>query len=82
MRIYDEKQKLKKIICNHCGCESAAVNGLIRKDFLSVKKDWGYFSSRDGETDCWDLCEACYQEIVSGFKIKMETSDTTELMGL
>lgn len=82
MRIYDEKQKLKKIVCNGCGCEADVVNDVVKKDFLSVRKDWGYFSKRDGETDCWDLCEKCYDKFVSSFKIEIEVSDTTELMNV
>ena len=82
MRVYDEKRKLKKIICNSCGCEAEASNEIVKKDFLSVRKDWGYFSERDGETDRWDLCETCYQRIVSEFKIKVQVSDTTELMNV
>lgn len=82
MRIYDEKQKLIKIVCNGCGQETLAENHIIKKDFFSVKKDWGYFSDRDGETDRWDLCECCYDRLVSSFKIRMDISDTTELMNV
>lgn len=82
MRIYDEKQRLIKVICNGCGEETLAENYIIKKDFLSVKKDWGYFSERDGETDQWDLCERCYEKVVDSFRIHMNISDTTELMNV
>lgn len=80
MKIYDNEQKLVKIICNGCSCECESENSVFKKEFLSVQKSWGYFSERDGETDCWDLCEECYNRLVSSFKIKIDVSENTELM--
>lgn len=80
MRSYDKAQKLIQITCNGCGRTVVAENDILKEDFFSCNKSWGYFSNRDGEKDCWDLCEECYQRLVSSFKIKMETYEKTELM--
>lgn len=49
--------------CNCCGKQ--IVNG----DFLEVEKSWGYFSSKDGVKESFELCEECYDSFVAGFKI-------------
>lgn len=73
MRTYKEKvitvKEKDKAFCNCCGRE---IKG---EDFLEVEKQWGYFSSKDGVTECFDLCEECYDKLVSGFKISPERKE-------
>ena len=68
MRQYkEEKTKvIDKYICNRCGKE------VKEGDVLSVDKRWGYFSNKDNEVHHFDLCEQCYDEIVSTFQISIE----------
>lgn len=68
MRQYkkEETEVIKKYICNRCGKE------LVQEDVLSVEKRWGYFSEKDNEIHRFDLCEQCYDEIVSTFQIPIE----------
>lgn len=68
MRQYkkEEIQVVEKYICNRCGKE------MVEEDMLSVDKRWGYFSNRDNEVHHFDLCEKCYDEIVSAFQIPVE----------
>lgn len=63
------QKKMIKIICNKCGKEICTENGEPREDYLSVEKTWGYFSGKDGQTDCFDLCEECYDSFVSTFML-------------
>ena len=66
-----ETNELNKIICNKCGKEIKVIGGVAQEDYLAVEKRWGYFSDKDNQKDTFDLCEACYDELVAGFKIKL-----------
>ena len=68
-----ETKEIKKIICNKCGREITAVNGLLSEDVLSVEKRWGYFSRKDNRVDRFDLCEDCYDEMVAAFLLPPES---------
>ncbi len=65
-------KEVAKIICNKCGKEIVVKNGMAKEDTLSVQKRWGYFSEKDNEVHAFDLCEACYDELVSKFRIPVE----------
>lgn len=80
MRIYDEKHKLLKVVCNQCLKETDAERGILKEDYFMVKKSWGYFSDRDGEVDSWDLCQSCYDKLIQSFKLKPSLCHKTELM--
>lgn len=45
---------------------------MAKEDTLSVQKRWGYFSEKDNEVHAFDLCEACYDELISNFRIPIE----------
>ncbi len=70
MRQYkmQETKEVVKIICNRCGKEIIVKNGIPEEDVLSVQKRWGYFSNKDNEAHEFELCEQCYDQIVSGFR--------------
>ena len=70
-----ETKETIKIICNRCGKEITVTKGLPEEVVLEVEKRWGYFSEKDGQTDRFDLCEACYDEWVDGFLIPIERSE-------
>ena len=68
MRQYREEETkvIDKYICNRCGKE------VVSEDVLSIEKRWGYLSDKDNEVHRFDLCENCYDEIVSTFQIPIE----------
>lgn len=76
MRQYREEVKetreIEKIICNKCGREIQVLGGVPQEDVLEVTKRWGYFSDKDNQVDQFDLCERCYDELVSSFQIQIE----------
>lgn len=80
MRFYQEEMKkdtkVTKIVCNRCGKEIQVVDGMAMEDVLSVEKRWGYFSQKDNEQHAFDLCEACYDELISGFQIPVERKES------
>lgn len=67
-------------ICNCCGNKIIEVAKGKCADHLTVKKEWGYFSRKDGTIHQWNICETCYDQIVSGFKIPVTSAEVTELM--
>lgn len=80
MRQYQlkETKEVKTIICNRCGREIPFENGYPREGVFSVDYEWGYFSEKDGEKHSFDLCESCYDEIISGFSIPAYVPDESE----
>lgn len=67
-----ERRETETIFCNGCGKEIKIKDGVIREGLLSVEKRWGYFSDKDNEVHRFDLCEECYDRMVSQFVIPVE----------
>ncbi len=61
-------QVVRAVTCNKCGelCKDL-IPGQF--EFAALTTNWGYGSSRDGESEESHLCESCYSAVVSGFKI-------------
>ena len=74
MREYriQEGKELEKIICNKCGTIILVNHGIAAEDVLSVEKRWNYFSQKDNDMHRFDLCEACYDELIETFQIPVE----------
>lgn len=68
-------KEVDKIFCNKCGREIKMTNGRAEEGVFSVNHTWGYFSNKDGEQHCFDLCESCYDEILATFQISVEIED-------
>ena len=52
-----------------------------KSSFLTICKEWGYFSERkDGTVHRMDLCEPCYDAWVRTFAIAPEVEQKTELI--
>ena len=47
-------------------------HGIAAEDVLSVEKRWNYFSQKDNDVHRFDLCEACYDELIETFQIPVE----------
>lgn len=69
------EKRLSDIFCNRCGKKIQVINGVPEEDVLSVEKRWGYFSSKDNEVHRFDLCEDCYDELLSSFRIPAEKAE-------
>ena len=67
-------------ICNKCGKKLLVHKEIYYEDFIKVKKDWGYFSKKDGKTYSFILCETCADEFIDSFVIPAKVCDTTELV--
>ncbi len=82
MRVYedDRKEEIFTILCNKCKKEIKVENGIIKEGIFGAEHLFGYFSEKDGETHSFDLCEECYDKIVSDFKIPPEITEVKELL--
>lgn len=65
--VQKEEQELEAVVCDCCGKKIAAKNGIATEDFLHIRKEWGYFSRKDGDIDEFDICEDCFERWVQGF---------------
>lgn len=80
MRKYTENGQLETVLCNCCGRKLVVAHGIVREGCFSVHHLWDYFSEKDGEVHHFDLCESCYDEFTSQFKIEVEREEQTELL--
>jgi hypothetical protein len=67
-------------VCNMCGKKIKVENDILKEDLLEVTKEWGYFSDRDTLVHHFNLCEACYNELISQFKIPVEVRKDIEVL--
>lgn len=65
------------IYCNCCGNIIDDVR-FPKKDYLKVEKAWGYFSEKDLEIHEFYLCEECYNNIISKFKVPPSIKNNNE----
>lgn len=80
MKVYDEHQVLKEVICNCCGRQLLVENGMLKDAAYEGRQAFGYFSHKDGMVHRFDLCEKCYDEMVGTFKVPVEESESAELL--
>ncbi len=80
MREYKEDRTLTKVVCNACGKNLLVENGILKEECIHVGHDFGFFGSKDGESDRFDLCEACYEKLIAGFAVPVERRERKELL--
>ena len=76
MKRYNRNGQLEAVLCNCCGKKLVVEHGIIREGSIGIDHAWDYFSEKDGQIHHFDLCEDCYDEMISGFKLPVETEDT------
>jgi ribosomal-protein-alanine N-acetyltransferase len=70
----------QELLCNKCGKVLRSERGIAYEDYIYIRKDWGYFSQKDGKTQCFLLCESCVEQIARDFAIPASLEDTKELL--
>lgn len=76
----DNNNNTNTLYCNSCGKLLKAENGILKEDAFEATKEWGYFSERDMEVHHFNLCEDCYNKVISQFKIPIEIRKKTEVL--
>ena len=81
MRKYrDEyKKELTEVVCNKCGRQLKVENGILKEGCFTGNKVFGYFSSKDGIRQQFDLCEECYDAMTATFSIPVSETEENEL---
>lgn len=82
MRRYldENKKELKSVICNKCQKELLVEKGILKEGCFDVTAPFGYFSKKDGQVHGFDLCEECYDEMITGFKLPVDVKEAKELL--
>ena len=71
---------MESAVCNCCGKKLAVKGGIIREGVLTINHAWDFFSEKDGEIHHFDICEDCYDEFISGFRIPVDVEEQTEIL--
>ena len=79
MRKYTKNGQLESVVCNCCGKKLVVENGIVREGVMMVDHAWDYFSEKDWEIHHFDLCESCYDDLLSQFRIEADIEEQTEL---
>lgn len=80
MRKYNTNGDLEAIVCNRCGRHLKIAHGVAEEGVFQAEYQWGFFSEKDGEIHCFDLCEKCYDEMIGGFVIDTEIKEAVEFV--
>ena len=81
---------MKDIYCNVCGKKLFVEKGILKEDAFEAKKQWGYFSKKDGMLHSFVICqiavdlqsdwvEKCYDDMIEKFVIPPEITEVHEL---
>lgn len=70
----------KVLICNCCGKTLRSKNGVLKEDALVTTKEWGFFSQKDLEVHHICICEECYDQWISTFKVPVEKEQKREVL--
>lgn len=74
-------RKNQMIYCNRCGTVICALSEKSYTSFLTIEKEWGYFSDKkDGRIQSMDICERCYEKIIHTFVIPPDEKQVTEFV--
>lgn len=82
MRVYSEQKEVQlvEVSCNCCGRKLLVENGFLKEECIHITHDFGFFGKKDGTSHAFDLCEECYEKIIAGFEIPVETYEREELI--
>lgn len=76
-----KKDEDKRFIqCNICGIKHKIDKGILTKDFIEVRKEWGYFSKKDLEIHSFNICEECYDKMIKDFKLSVTIKNKKEIL--
>ncbi len=75
-----EENQLLEVRCNQCGRILQVENGILKEGCFHGENIFGYFSTKDGSRHSFDLCETCYDAMISKFEIPVEESEANEYL--
>jgi hypothetical protein len=69
---------MSEIRCNMCGRKIIFGEKHDKEDYLLIRKEWGYFSRKDGKRYTIRMCEECFDRFVDDCVVSPEIDDVTE----
>ena len=69
---------MSEIRCNMCGRKIIFGEKHDKEDYLLIRKEWGYFSRKDGKRYTIRMCEECFDRFVDDCVVSPEIGDVTE----
>ena len=69
---------MSEIRCNMCGRKIIFGEKQDNEDYLLIRKEWGYFSRKDGKRYTIRMCEECFDRFVDDCVVSPEIDDVTE----
>lgn len=75
-----EDNQLLEVRCNQCGKALKVENGILKEGCFHGENIFGYFSTKDGSRHSFDLCEGCYDTMISKFKLSVEETEANEYL--
>ena len=72
-------KKLTEIVCNCCGRKLALSDCILTEAVCRIEVEWGYFSEKDGEIHCLDICEECYDKLIQNFAVPPKIESQVEI---
>ena len=69
---------MSEIRCNMCGRKIIFGEKHDKEDYLLIRKEWGYFSHKDGKRYTIRMCEECFDRFVEDCAVSPEIDDVTE----
>ena len=80
MRVYSDQKELVEVVCNCCRKKMLVENGFLKEECIHVEHDFGFFGTKDGQSQRFDLCEDCYRKITESFSVPVEEWERKELL--
>ena len=80
MRVFSDQKELIEVVCNCCRKNLLVGNGFLKEECIQVEHDFGFFGTKYGLSQRFDLCEDCYQKITENFAIPAEEWERKELL--
>ena len=74
------KQGTQIVKCNKCGSIICSGRKFNNKEYLSINKEWGFFSNKDCQIHSFNICEDCYDEMIKEFLIPIDISEKIEVL--
>lgn len=72
MKFFREKttKVVDKIYCDMCGQSCTITEPYIEHEYAKIEATWGYFSNQDGAQYDIEICESCFNQVLSFIKDK------------
>jgi hypothetical protein len=70
MKTYKEEVRkvVDEILCDCCGESCTVTEPVVEHEYAELIATWGYFSDQDGSQYNIDLCENCFNDVLSFIK--------------